>query len=170
MLKYYNNICSKITPLSLEFSNRFFLTHTGNEFRKISEGIVDVGKQFGISVPTAKLHRKVVVTNADEELVDQDNRTFHQHMSHSAETATRYYKFPGSKKAAKAHADIEKIMKRRHFTEAKDEILSEWPLSKGITPTLELCTKIVEKYAMERMNKQLQNQWIHLLKKLNKTS
>lgn len=171
MLRYYNNIRSKITPQSQEFSNRFFLTHTGIEFRKISEVIVNVAKQFGISVPTAKLHRKVVVTNADEELVDQDNRALHQHMSHSAETATRYYKFPGSKKAAKAHADIEKIMKRRHFTEAEDEkILSEWPLSKGITPTLALCTKIIERYTMERTNKQLQDRWIHLLKKLKRTS
>jgi len=141
-------------PLNSDLAENFFLMYTGNEFQKISETISENAKKFGVMVPTAKLYRKVVSTAADEELSNQGNRAVQQHMSHSAETAKRFYHFPHSEKSLKAYHEIEIMMKKQLFSSKEDEyILYEWPLTNEQTPSLALCKKILEKYQLTRTKK-----------------
>lgn len=57
--KYLKLIRQKLTPKQEEYSDKLFLTNSGNEFKKISEKIMFTAKSFGIHVPTAGLYRKV---------------------------------------------------------------------------------------------------------------
>ena len=60
-----------------EFQTHLFFTHSGNEFNKVSEAIIEAAKLHGILVPTAKLYRKVVSTESDQQLNNQRNRGIH---------------------------------------------------------------------------------------------
>ena len=164
MLKF-DVIRSEMEPQSQELSRRLFLTYTGNEFRKISETIVEVTQQYGLPVPTAGLHQIVVVTEGQESLGNKHNRILHHYMAHNAKTARRFYNHPGSKNAVKAYNTINKLMKKKHFTIEDEKLLTEWPLDKERTQTLKLCSLIVKRHKLNRNKKQLQDHWIHIFKK-----
>ena len=51
--KYIDHIRINIMPTDKAFQDRLFLTHTGNEFRKISKTIKQVANNYGYDVPNA---------------------------------------------------------------------------------------------------------------------
>ena len=166
--KYLDLIRVNITPKSRELGKRMFLIHTGNTFRKISESIRKVAQEFSVSVPTATIHRKVMATTAhcDDTFTDGQMRALNYHMSHSAATSSNYYQRPAAKKAMDSYSNIQALSKKHFFTGQEDKIIKkEWPLNKGVTPTLELCRRIVNVYKMDRTAKQLQDRWLTLSKK-----
>ena len=75
--------------------------NTGTTFRKVSELIQKVVETFGIKMPTASLHSKVMATTAhsDDTMPESKMRALNKHMSHSASTSKKYYQLPGSKNA-----------------------------------------------------------------------
>ena len=85
MIGYLNNV--RVWVHASQYSTRFFLTYTGNEFCKISEKIAHVAKQFNVKTPIACLHRKVISTVRYEELNPKDYQSLNEHMSHSPHTA-----------------------------------------------------------------------------------
>lgn len=91
MEEYFLYIRQKITPQNATYEKRFFLTNTGNEFRKIIERMREVAESFGLSVPTVGLQRKVIATEAFK---SEDNivvRNIQRHMCHSAATCEKFY-------------------------------------------------------------------------------
>lgn len=167
MSRYNNFIRANISPQCEMLEKRFFLTRTGNAFRKISETIQKVAEAYGIQMPTASLHRKVMATTAhsDDTLSEGKMRALNKHMSHSAATSSKYYQLPGSKNAVNMYDTIKELTKRKFFTTKEDGILmKEWPIEKAATPTLELCRRITERYSMQRSAKQLQDRWVTLSK------
>ena len=169
MQEYYDHIRKQTIPISEDFQTRLFLTHSGNEFRKVSEAILETGKLHGILVPTAKLYRKVVSTESDQQLSNQRNHAIQEHMSHSSATAKKFYHYPNTSKANQAYSDINEMMEKKHFSVDEDKyILYEWSLDKEHTPSLALCQRIVEKYKLTRTKKQVQDRWITLLKKFSR--
>ena len=103
MCQYYELMRSKMTPQSKELSMRFFLTASGNAFRKVMKTIKMVAKANGISVPTASLHRKVIATTAhrDDNLTEGNIRST-----------------PATEKAVDAYETIERLSKKRFFEDA----------------------------------------------------
>ena len=93
----------------------FFLSYAGNEFRKISETIKKIAKQFNLPMPTPCLHRKVIATAGHKLLDDRDMRSLSSHMTHSAATSARFYQFPGSEpmQAVSVHDTIQKLSNRK---------------------------------------------------------
>ena len=169
MQEYYDHIRKQTIPISEDFQTCLFLTHSGNEFRKVSEAISETGKLHGILVPTAKLYRKVVSTESDQQLSNQRNHAIQEHMSHSSATAKKFYHYPNTSKANQAYSDINEMMEKKHFSVDEDKyILYEWSLDKEHTPSLALCQRIVEKYKLTRTKKQVQDRWITLLKKCSR--
>ena len=166
--RYLDLIRVNIPPMSRELGKRMFLIHTGNTFRKITESIRKVAQEFSVSVPTPTIHRKVMATVAhcDDSFTDGQMRALNYHMSHSAATSSNYYQRPAAKKALDSYTNIQALSKKHYFTRQEDKIITkEWPLNKGVTPTLELCRRIVDLYKMERTAKQLQDRWLTLSKK-----
>ena len=108
--QYHNGVRKGITPKP-SMENRFFLTSSGNEFRKITETIQHVAKQFDLPMPTPCLFRKVIATAGQSSLDDQAMRSLSNHMSHSATTSARFYQFPGTKpaKTANIYDTIQKL-------------------------------------------------------------
>ena len=167
MSQYYDLMRSKIVAQSVALSKLFFLTSSGNAFKKISETIQKVAGAYNIIVPTASLHRKVTKTTAhcDEEIGEGKMRALNRHMSHSDATSSKFYQLPAAKTAVNAYNTIKHLSKKRFFTAQEDKFLTkEWPIDKGATPTLELCRRISEKYNMQRTAKQLQDRWLTLSK------
>ena len=149
MCQYYELVRSKVTPKSKELSRRFFLTASGNAFRKVTETIKMVAKANGISVPTASLHKKVIATTAhcDDELTEGNIRSLSKHMSHSIATSKKFYQLPGAEKAVDAYETIKRLSKKRYFNSKEDAILlKEWPIEKTLTPTLDLCRRMITRY------------------------
>ena len=166
---YYHYIRKQTIPISEDFDTRLFLTHSGNEFRKVSEAIIEAEKLHGILVPTAKLYRKVVSTESDKQLDNQKNRGIQEHMSHSSATAEKFYHYPNTSKANEAYTTIGEMMGKKHFSADEDRyILYEWSLEQEQTPSLALCQRIVDKYNLKRTKKQVQDRWLTLLKKCSR--
>ena len=168
MCQYHDLIRSKIVAQSVALSKLFFLTSTGNAFKKVSETIQKVAGAHNISVPTASLHRKVTKTIAhcDEETTEGTMRALNRHTSHSDATSSKFYQLPAAKTAVNVYNTIKQLSKKRFFTAQEDRIITkEWPVGKGATPPLELCRRISEKYNIERTAKQLQDRWLTLSKK-----
>ena len=86
MIKYLKYVRVRVCSLQSKYSIRLFLTHTGNEFCKISEKIAYVANHFNCRTPTANLHRKVISTPGYEELSPKDYQSLNEHMSHSTHT------------------------------------------------------------------------------------
>ena len=114
MLQYLKAIRNNIIPKPA-VKDRFFLTRAGSEFRKITETIHKVAKQYNIPMPTPCLHRKVIATAGQSALDDRDMRSLTSHMAHSAATSARFYQFPGIEpmKAASMHDTIQKLSDQR---------------------------------------------------------
>ena len=114
MLKYHQGIRATIIPKPT-MKHRFFLTTSGNEFRKVAETIEKVAKQYGLPMPTPCLHRKVIATAGQSALDDRDMRSLTSHMAHSSATSARFYQFPGIEpmKAALMHDTIQKLSNSR---------------------------------------------------------
>jgi len=167
MMQYLQTIRWKVIPQKDEFANLFFLTNTGNEFRKISETIQNIGQDFDIIIPSAGLHRKVIATEAHASVDDSTMRKLNTHMTHSTATSSLYYQFPSQREAVKVYGTIQDLRKRRYFTSEEDQwILKEYPVQNDSTPTLEMCQLLVNKYSMDRSAKNVQDRW-RTLKKLS---
>ena len=166
MLRYLNCVRVRVYALQTKYNTRFFLTYTGNEFRKISEKIAEVAKHYNVKTPTACIHRKVISTVGYEELSPKDYQLLNEHMSHSSHTAQKYYQFPETTtKAVAMHDHIAKLTKKQHFTHEEDDFLtSEWPLTVSETPSLATCREILLRYNMAKSDKQLQDRWRNLKK------
>ena len=162
---YIDNIRVKITPSEKGFQDRLFLTHTGNEFRKISETIKEVAKNYGYDVPNATLNRKVTATSARENLSSHDAIPIHRHMSHTPETSMRNYQYPDFKDSIDTRNTITILQSKKYFSENEDRIIvKEWPITNEVTPALKCCRAIVAKYQMARTAKQVQDRWKTLFK------
>jgi len=87
-------------------------------------------------------------------------------MSHSSQTAYKYYQFPETAtKAADMHSHIVQVTKKQHFTKEEDELLlKEWPLIMANTPSFAVCRDIVFKCNIGKSDKQLQDRWRNLKK------
>ena len=117
MCQYYELMRSKMTPQSKELSRRFFLTASGNAFRKVMKTIKMVAKANGISVPTASLHRKVIATTAhcDDNLTEGNIRSTYVPFSCNKQ---KIYQLPAAEKAVDAYETIEWLSKKRFFEDA----------------------------------------------------
>ena len=60
--KYLKYIRRTITPQNNQLNENLSITHTGGEFKKISEAIQSVVRRFNISTPSPTVHRKVIAT------------------------------------------------------------------------------------------------------------
>ena len=116
MQEHYCHIWKQTIPISEEFQTRLFFTHSGNKFCKVSEAILEAGKHHSIMVPTAKLYRKVVSTESDQQLNNQTNCGIQEHMSHSSATAEKIYHYPNTSKAKQAYCDINEMMEKKLLT------------------------------------------------------
>lgn len=114
MVKYHQGIRMDIIPQQ-GMENRFFLSHSGNEFRKITETIQKIAKKFDLPMPSACLHRKVIATAGHKHLDDQDMRSLSSHMAHSAATSARFYQFPGAEpnQAASMYDTIQQLSENK---------------------------------------------------------
>lgn len=113
MVKYYEDIRMHITPKE-GMEDKFFLSYSGNEFRKITEMIKKTAKQFNLPMPTACLHRKVIATAGQKHLDDKGMRSLSSHMAHSSATSARFYQFPGTEptQAAVMYDTIQELSNR----------------------------------------------------------
>ena len=59
MVHYHQGLRNSIVPIPT-MENRFFITKSGNEFKKIAETIRKIAKHYGLPMPTPCLHRKVI--------------------------------------------------------------------------------------------------------------
>ena len=159
--KYLKYIRRTITPQNNQLNENLFLTHTGGEFKKISEAIQSVARRFNISTPSPTVHRKVIASEGRKCLDEGGMRSLASHMAHSEATSKRFYQFPTEEEAYEVHNTIKHLSSRRQrFSETEDGfLLEEYSLSNDITPTLEICNLIVKKYELNRMPKQLQDRW-----------
>ena len=159
--KYLKYIRSTIVPQTNELNKNLFLTHTGGEFKKISEAIQSVAKKFDMSTPSPSVHRKVIASEGRKCLDESGMRSLASHMAHSEATSKRFYQFPSECEAYEVHNTIRHLNTRRQgFSEKEDRILlEECPLSDETTPTLEKCRLIIKKYKLDRSPKQLQDRW-----------
>lgn len=161
---YLQYIRKFITPQRDELSKNLFLTHTGNEFRKISEAIEKVAKQFNISVPQASLYRKVVASEGRKCLDEGKMRSLATHMAHSEQTSRKFYQFAPEDEVIEVYDTIQQLTDRhlfmRCFLEEEDQsLLKEYSLVNSKTPTLEVCKLIIEKYGLNKTPKQIQDRW-----------
>ena len=138
---------------------KLFLTHKGNELRKISELIGNIANIYGYDIPNATLNRKVTATSAREHLSHHEALSVHKHMSHAPETSLRSYQFPEMQDSQETQRVISKLQERKYFTRVEDEkILKEWPTSNTDTPSLKICRAIIEKHELLRTGKkQMEN-------------
>ena len=157
---YLQCIRNFIQPQTDELSSNLFLSHTGSEFRKISENVQKVARRFNIFTPPASLHRKVIATEGRKCLNEQNMRSLTSHMAHSEATSRKFYQFPSETEACEAHDTIQNLNQRRNFCENEDKcLLKEYPLANKITPSLEVCKLIIKKHELNRTPKQLQDRW-----------
>ena len=71
MIGYLNNV--RVRVHASQYSTRFFLTYTGNEFCKISEKIAHVAKQFNVKTPTAcivKLYQQLDMRSSIQRIIN----------------------------------------------------------------------------------------------------
>ena len=167
---YFINIRKQIQPQSEELAKRFFLSHTGNVFRKISEFIKKTAAKYGFHImPNPSLYRKRIATEAFESIGETQMRGLNKHMAHSPHTSRQYYQLPPPEQSLKAHEVISKLNKRSFFTKEQDsQLLQEWPLASSNTPALQLCERIVQKYKMMKTKRQLQDRWKTMKQHFNK--
>ena len=165
MEAYFLNIREKITPQHKIYEKRFFLTNTGNEFNKISERMRVVSDSFGVPVPKSGVQRKVVATEAFK---TEDNlivRRMQKHMCHSVATCEKFYQQTDNDAAVSSKRTIEKLINARHFKKTQSNaILREYPLHEDVTPSLDICEKILQKYDIKKTKKQIQDHWRSLKK------
>ena len=162
---YLENVRRHASPKSSVLSKRLFLTHTGNEFRKITESIQYVANDYGYQVPSATLNRKVTATAAREYLNQRDALAIHTHMSHAPETSMRSYQFPDVNDSVDTHGKIQVLQGKKYFSQNEDNIiLKEWPLTIKMTPPLKNCRAIILKHELNRTAKQVQDRWKTLQK------
>ena len=144
--KYLKLIRHKITPKDEEYSDKLFLTSSGNEFKKISEKIMFTAKCFGIHVPTAGLYRKVIATEGHRKLSSTKLRSLNDHMAHSEATSKNYYQFPDEFDAVGVHDTIQSLSTKRYFSKDEDRnLLYEHSINNDVTPTLDKCDLIVKR-------------------------
>ena len=94
-------------------------------------------------------------------------RALNRHMSHSDATSSKFYQLPAAKNAVDVYNTIKTLSNKTFFTQSEDRLLiKEWPLSKASTPSLELCCQIIKRRKMQRTEKQLQDRWITLSKRV----
>lgn len=153
---YLKYIREYIVPQTNELKENLFLTYTGNEFRKISEAIQSVGTRFDVHTPSPTVHRKVIATEGCKCLDEGRMHSLASHMAHSEATSRRFYQFPSEHEAYNVHNTIKNLNARRCFSDEEDRfLLQEHSLNNGITPSLEICKCIVQKYGLNRSAKQL---------------
>lgn len=166
MAEYFTTIRTKIEPKCKQFSERFFLTNTGFEFRNISETMQEVAKLFGIELPNATIHRKWIDTNAYATVDDKTMRVLNKHMAHSSTTSTKFYQFQSTQNAVDTHKEIKKLTVKNHFTKKEDKvIIQEYSISQDVTPSLAICQEICDKYGLQKSKKQIQDRWRSMKKR-----
>jgi len=167
MKLYKDRIRSRIIPQSEKLSCRFFLTFTGNEFKKINEWIQDVSKLYDIDVPNPTVHRKWIDSTAHGECDEAEMRVLNAHMSHSETTSRKHYQKQKPEHALQSVEQIQQLTKK-YFAEEEDQlILHEFPLTSEQTPSLMICQRIIDhhKELQGRTKKNIQDRWRVLKKK-----
>jgi len=164
---YYKYIRVPMVAASTELGERLFLMATGTEFRKVYELMNTVAERFHINIPTPTIHRKMVSTDANEQCSPADVGLIQDHMSHSKQTAERYYQTKTIYSAVRSQSHINRIVQNRGgFTQREDNvILTEWPLTSCKTPPLSFCKLITSKYCIEKSDQQIQDRWKYLKKR-----
>jgi len=163
---YFEYIRKPLVAASRKLEERMFLMQSGMEFRKVYEVINDIAEKFSLTLPTPTTHRKMVSTDASEELASQDVEILQAHMSHSRKTAERYYQKKTIDAAVRSHLNISKIVQNRGFTQQHNAcIMKEWPLTASKAPPLSLCRLIGSKHNIDKTPQQIQDRWKYLCKK-----
>jgi len=114
MKVYKDTIRSRTVPQSEELSHHFFLTHTGNEFKKINEWIQEVSKLYDLdfSIPNPTVHRKWIDSTAHGECNDTEMRVLNKHMSHSEQTSRKHYQKQKPEHALQSVEQIQQLSKK----------------------------------------------------------
>ena len=121
-----------------------FLWPTGTEIKKVHELMQTTAMHNGISLPTPTAHRKVIASEVNEHLKLEEVTLLQTHMSHSRQTAERYYQKPMLTAAVKSHKNIEKLIQQRGgFPTDDGKILKEWLITEESMPSLLLCKFII---------------------------
>jgi len=169
MTLYKDRIRITTVPLSEELSHRFFLTYTGNEFKKVNEWIQEVSKLYDIDVtiPNPTIHRKWIDSTAHGSCTEAEMRVLNGHMSHSEQTSKKYYQKQKAEHALQSVEQINHLSKRYFTTEEDTIILTEYPLTADQTPSLMLCQQLIDRHNQlkERSKKHIQDRWRVLKKK-----
>lgn len=165
--KYYVHIRTNMVAKQKEFAQRFFLSASGAEFRKITETLQQLASKYNITLPTPTTYRKVIETAAQKELPADKAALVQKHMSHSMSTCERYYQFPAINDAIATQNDISELASGKHFTPDMDkQITREWPLENTEMPSLITCNKIKDMYDMKKSAQQIQDRWQTLSKRV----
>ena len=79
----------------------------------VSELMQKVAETFGIKMPTALLHRKVMATtpHTNKAIPEAKMRALNKDMSHSASTSEKYYQLPVAKNAVIMYDTIKQLTK-----------------------------------------------------------
>jgi len=115
METYYRDIRMNMVSQRQNIEDRFFLTFTGNEFRKVAESIQKTAKKFKLPMPSPCLHHKVIATAGRYNLDDTEMRSLTSHMAHSMSTSARFYQFPSAEpsRIAATYDTIQNLVKAR---------------------------------------------------------
>ena len=164
MGSYYRYIRQHAKPIE-GAEHLLFLTPTGRRYtqvyRKMQEAFSSINQEK-IKLPAPSQYRILVRTDCSKELPDQSLRNIAKHMSHSSETARKYYEFSNTSDAINAHQTIVEMAKRRKWNDEETKHLLEgWPLDNP-KPDLKTCQLIKERFNLERTPKNILDKWRQL--------
>jgi len=165
MKVYLNTIRRHTKPQCKAFEERFFLSHTGNELKNISEFIQSVATRFNIETPTATTHRKVVSSESRRQKKSMPDIS--AQMTHSLSTSEKFYQTITYEQSFAARDTIEELACGKFFTKQQDSaIIKEWPLQDGTIP-LSLCRQLAHNYKVlaNKSDRQIQDRWKNIKKK-----
>ena len=173
MKLYKDRIRSQLHPLSEDLSHRFFLTFTGNEFRKVNEWIQEIAAQYHLdaAIPNPTIHRKWIDSTAHGECTESEMRVLNAAMSHSEATSRKHYQKQKAEHALQSAEQIKQLTKK-FFTKEDTIITAEYPITTDETPTLFICQKMIDRHPQleQRQKKHIQDRWRILKKKAKQNS
>ena len=138
---YYTNIRAKLVP-SDGCEEYLFLKYNGSEYDQVYRRIKDALSTLAMTPPPPGVYRILISSEARRHLDEFKRRQMIKHLSHSAQTSDKYYKFEDADVVAQAHATISALSAMRRWKQEEITRLDvQWPLS-GLPPTVRECRLI----------------------------
>ena len=164
MESYFKYVRQRLQPDN-NVSHLYFLTPTGRRytqvFRKMKEAFETI-LDINIKLPPPAKYRIVVATDCSKEMSDQGLRTVAKHMSHSSETARKYYENLDLSDAVSAKRTIVHMAQQRKWSDEESKnLLEAWPLQNP-KPDMKTCQIIKDTYQLERTSKNILDKWRQL--------